>query len=152
MFFVLRWNRCYQWKGLMTLVVDCKHTGCFSCYVETNVIMGGWGGWGGGNDVGCWLQTYRMFLVLRWNRCYHGGGGWGGWEVMTLVVDCKHRGCFSCYVESLVFQWAWRQHVGPCSPPKFLKELENLLKTWKPVTTTKRQKKAFFVYRALVWG
>ena len=32
-------------------------------------------------------------------------------------------------VESLVFQWAWRQHVGPCSPPKFLKELENLLKT-----------------------
>ena len=28
----------------MTLVVDCKHTGCFSCYVEINVIMGGWGG------------------------------------------------------------------------------------------------------------
>ena len=53
------------------------------------------------------------------------GGGGGGGEVMTLVVDCKHRGCFSCYV----FQWAWRQHVGPCSPPKFLKELENLLKT-----------------------
>ena len=28
----------------MTLVVDCKHTGCFSCYVEIDVIMGGWGG------------------------------------------------------------------------------------------------------------
>ena len=39
----------------MTLVVDCKHTGCFSCYVEIDVIIGwGWGGgWGGGNDVGC---------------------------------------------------------------------------------------------------
>ena len=36
----------------MTLVVDCKHTGCISCYVEIDVIMGG--GWGGGgNDVGC---------------------------------------------------------------------------------------------------
>ena len=23
-----------------------------------------------------------------------------GGEVMTLVVDCKHRGCFSCYVET----------------------------------------------------
>ena len=31
----------------MTLVVDCKHTGCFSCYVEIDVIMGGWGGGGG---------------------------------------------------------------------------------------------------------
>ena len=38
---------------VMTLVVDCKHRGCFSCYVEIDVIMGGWGGWGGGNDVGC---------------------------------------------------------------------------------------------------
>ena len=28
-----------------------------------------------------------------------GGGGGGGGEVMTLVVDCKHTGCFSCYVE-----------------------------------------------------
>ena len=25
----------------MTLVVDCKHRGCFSCYVEIDVIMGG---------------------------------------------------------------------------------------------------------------
>ena len=32
---------------VMTLVVDCKHTGCFSCYVEIDVIMGGWGGVGG---------------------------------------------------------------------------------------------------------
>ena len=33
----------------MTLVVDCKHTGYFSCYVEIDVIMGGWGGvWLGG--------------------------------------------------------------------------------------------------------
>ena len=31
----------------MTLVVDCKHRGCFSCDVEIDVIMGGWGGgWG----------------------------------------------------------------------------------------------------------
>ena len=39
----------------MTLVVDCKHRGCFSCDVEIDVIMGGLGGggWGGGNDVGC---------------------------------------------------------------------------------------------------
>ena len=28
----------------MTLVVDCKHGGCFSCYVEIDVIMGGVGG------------------------------------------------------------------------------------------------------------
>ena len=27
----------------MTLVVDCKHRGCFSCYVELDVIMGGVG-------------------------------------------------------------------------------------------------------------
>ena len=31
---------------VMTLVVDCKHTGCFSCYVEIDVIMGVWGGVG----------------------------------------------------------------------------------------------------------
>ena len=35
----------------MTLVVDCQHTGYFSCYVEIDVIGGGV--WGGGNDVGC---------------------------------------------------------------------------------------------------
>ena len=28
----------------MTLVVDCKHTRYFSCYVEIDVIMGGVGG------------------------------------------------------------------------------------------------------------
>ena len=32
-------------------------------------------------------------------------------------------------VESLVFQWVWRQHVGTCSPSKFLQELEKLLKS-----------------------
>ena len=29
---------------VMTLVVDCKHKECFSCYVEIDVIMGGGGG------------------------------------------------------------------------------------------------------------
>ena len=43
----------------MTLVVDCKHTGCFSRYVEIDVINGR-----GYKDVGCSLQTHRMFLVL----------------------------------------------------------------------------------------
>ena len=33
--------------------------------------------------------------MLSW-----GGGGGGGGEVMTLVVDCKHTGYFSCYVET----------------------------------------------------
>ena len=32
----------------MTLVVDCKDTGCFSCYAEIDVIMGWVGGWGVG--------------------------------------------------------------------------------------------------------
>ena len=41
----------YGGGGSITLVVDCKHTGCFSCYVEKDVIMGGGGG--GVNNVGC---------------------------------------------------------------------------------------------------
>ena len=47
----------------MTLVVDCKHTGCFSCYVEIDVIMGGVGG--GGGEV--------MTLVVD---CKHRGCFW----------------------------------------------------------------------------
>ena len=64
----------------MTLVVDCKHTGCFSCYVETDVIMGGWGGGGGEvmtlvvdcKHTGCFSCYVEIDVIMG------GVGGVGG--------------------------------------------------------------------------
>ena len=62
----------------MTLVVDCKHTGYFSCYVEIDVIMGGWGAGGGGEvmtlvvdckHTGCFSCYVERDVIM---------GGWGG--------------------------------------------------------------------------
>ena len=65
---------------VMTLVVDFKHRGCFSCYVEIDVIMGGVGG--GGGEVmtlvvdckhrGCFSCYVEIDVIMGWV-----GGGCG---------------------------------------------------------------------------
>ena len=98
MFFVCDWNKGYHgWVvgGIITFIVDCNHRWCFSCAIETDVIMGG--GVGGDTHVRCWLQSQMMFFVCDWNRCYH---GWGVGGIITFIVGCTHRWCFSCAIET----------------------------------------------------